>query len=89
MNSYLKSLLMTGVLFCVALCIAMEAPAQQISSFEALRKMADETGDERFQEGVRIIEESYQPTETKSYIRAEVKNEAGAWVAIPLGMTEC
>lgn len=33
---------MTGVLFCVALCIAMEAPAQQISSFEALRKMADE-----------------------------------------------
>lgn len=54
-----------------------------------LRKMADETGDERFQEGVRIIEESYQPTETKSYIRAEVKNEAGAWVAIPLGMTEC
>lgn len=30
-----------------------------------LRKMAEETGDERFIEGVQIIEESYQPTETK------------------------
>ena len=42
MNSYLKSLLMTGVLLCVALPAAIEAKAQQISSFEALRKMADE-----------------------------------------------
>ena len=30
-----------------------------------LRKMAEETGDVRFIEGVQIIEESYQPTETK------------------------
>lgn len=53
-----------------------------------LRKIAEETGDEHFIEGVRIIEESYQPTETKKYIRAEYKNEKGAWVAVPLGMTE-
>lgn len=53
-----------------------------------LRKMAEETGDERFIEGVQIIEESYQPTETKKYIRAEYKNEKGAWVNIPLGMTD-
>lgn len=53
-----------------------------------LRKMAMETGDERFIEGVQIIEESYQPTVSKSYIRAEYKNEKGAWVNIPLGMTE-
>lgn len=31
-----------------------------------LRKMAAETGDERFIEGVQIIEESYQPAPTKS-----------------------
>ena len=49
-----------------------------------LRKMAEETGIE----GVQIIEESYQPTETKKYIRAEYKNEKGAWVNIPLGMTD-
>lgn len=53
-----------------------------------LRKMADETGDERFQEGVRIIEESYQPTETKRYIRAEYKDEKGAWRSIPLSVTD-
>lgn len=53
-----------------------------------LRKMAEETGNERFIEGVQIIEESYQPTETKKYIRAEYKNEKGAWVNVPLGMTD-
>ena len=53
-----------------------------------LRKMAEETGNERFIEGVQIIDESYQPTATKKYIRAEYKNEKGAWVNIPLGMTD-
>ena len=53
-----------------------------------LRKVAMETGDDRFIEGVRIIEESYQPAVSKQFIRAEVKNDNGAWIAIPLGMTE-
>ncbi|MBD5225536.1 MAG: hypothetical protein HDS68_06180, partial [Bacteroidales bacterium] len=45
-------------------------------------------GDERFLEGVRIIEESYQPTISKRYIRAQYKNDKGAWCYIPLGMTD-
>lgn len=53
-----------------------------------LRKMAEETGDERFMEGVKIIEESYQPTVTKRYIRTERKNDRGAWMSIPLSMTD-
>ena len=53
-----------------------------------LRKIAEETGSERFMEGVQIIEEAYQPAISKQFIRAEVKNENGAWVCIPLGMTE-
>lgn len=53
-----------------------------------LRKMAEDTGDERFLEGVRIIEESYQPTATKTFIRAETKDEHGAWQSIPLSMTD-
>lgn len=53
-----------------------------------LRKVAMETGDDRFIEGVRIIEESYQPAISKQFIRAEIKNDNGAWIAIPLGMTE-
>lgn len=53
-----------------------------------LRKMAEDSGNDRFMEGVKIIEESYQPTVTKKYIRAEYKNEKGAWVIIPLSMTD-
>lgn len=53
-----------------------------------LRKTAEELGDKRILEGVQIIEESYQPAVSKQFIRAEVKNEFGAWVNVPLGMTE-
>lgn len=54
-----------------------------------LRQMAEKVEDERFLEGVRIIEESYQPTETKQFIRAEVKDEeTGAWRQIPLSVTD-
>lgn len=53
-----------------------------------LRKLAEESGNERFIEGVQIIEEAYQPAISKQFIRAEIKNDNGAWVSIPLGMTE-
>lgn len=53
-----------------------------------LRKVAMETGDERFMEGVRIIEESYQPEVSKQFIRAEIRDNNGMWKPIPLGMTE-
>ena len=54
-----------------------------------LRQMAEKVEDETFLEGVKIIEESYQPTETKQYIRAEWKDEKGAWHIIPLSVTDC
>lgn len=53
-----------------------------------LRKLAEESGNDRFMEGVRIIEEAYQPAVSKQYVRAEMKNENGMWITIPLGMTE-
>ena len=53
-----------------------------------LRKIAEETGDERFLEGVKIIEDAYSPAVSKTFIRAEIKDENGMWKAIPLGMTE-
>lgn len=53
-----------------------------------LRRTAEELGDKRILEGVQIIEESYQPAVSKQFIRAEVKDEIGAWVNVPLGMTE-
>lgn len=53
-----------------------------------LRKVAEDIGDARFMEGVRIIEESYQPEVSKQFIRAEMKDRNGMWRPIPLGMTE-
>lgn len=53
-----------------------------------LRKVAEDTGDARFMEGVRIIEESYQPEVSKQFIRAEIRDNNGMWKPIPLGMTE-
>lgn len=54
-----------------------------------LRKMAEDSGDEKFMEGVKIIEESYQPTTTKRFLRAEKRDLfTNKWVAIPLSVTE-
>lgn len=53
-----------------------------------LRKMAEDSGNEQFLEGVQIIEESYQPAISKKYIRAEYKDDNGQWRYIPLGMTD-
>lgn len=53
-----------------------------------LRKIAEESGNDRFIEGVKIIEEAYQPAVSKQYVRAEMKDEKGQWKVIPLGMTE-
>lgn len=53
-----------------------------------LRKIADDTGDEQFLRGVQIIEESYLPSVSRQYIKAEIKDDKGAWKSIPLGMTE-
>lgn len=54
-----------------------------------LRKMAEDSGDDQFLEGVKIIEESYQPSITRRYIRAQRKSpKTGAWVSIPLGITD-
>ena len=53
-----------------------------------LRKMAEDSGDERFLEGVRIIVEAYNPTVSKKFVRAQYKDEKGAWHYIPLSMTD-
>ncbi|SFL09592.1 Protein of unknown function [Porphyromonadaceae bacterium KH3CP3RA] len=53
-----------------------------------LRKMAEESRNEKFIDGVRIIEDAYRPAVSKTYVKAEYKNEQNEWVPIPLGMTE-
>ncbi|MCF0219102.1 MAG: DUF3164 family protein [Muribaculaceae bacterium] len=55
-----------------------------------LCKMAEESDDDQFKEGVRIIRESYRPTETRRYIRAQYRDETtrNAWRNIPLSITD-
>lgn len=53
-----------------------------------LRQMALDSGDELFLDGVKIIEQAYRPVQSKTFVRAEYKDEMGAWVGVPLGMTE-
>lgn len=67
-----------------------DAKTQQLKASRVLQldRLANESGNDLFVEGVRIIKDAYQPTESKRYVVAEVKNELGQWVNIPLGMTE-
>lgn len=53
-----------------------------------LRRIAEQSGSDRFMEGVKIIEDAWQPAVSKQYVRAEMKNEQGEWKPIALGMTE-
>lgn len=54
-----------------------------------LQKLADESDNDDFKEGVKIILESYQPTATRRYIRAQYRDKAtGGWRNIPLGITD-
>ena len=53
-----------------------------------LINMADRINNKKFKEGVKIIQESYNPTISKRYIRCEKKDTGDKWVAVPLGITE-
>lgn len=52
-----------------------------------LRQLADKRQDTRLLEGVKIIEESYQPYTSKTFVSAQRKGATG-WETIPLNMTE-
>lgn len=55
-----------------------------------LEKMAQECGDEKFIEGMRIIRDAYRPITTKQFVKVEVKDEkTNEWVAVSLNMTNC
>lgn len=53
-----------------------------------LQQLAEKSGDEKFIAGVKIIRDAYAPIESKTFIKAEFKDETGAWKNLPLGMTE-
>lgn len=64
---------------------------QQLKASRVLQldRLAQESGNDQFIEGVSIIKAAYRPEESKRYIVAEIKNpETNKWEPIPLGMTE-
>lgn len=61
--------------------------ALQPSRVIQLRQLAERRKDDVLLEGVKIIEESYQPYASRTFVQAQVK-EATGWATIPLNMTE-
>lgn len=68
--------------------------ALKASRVVRLHKLAEESGSPRFIEGVRIIEGSYRPNVSRTYIRCEVRRidpetqVVKDWETLPLGITE-
>ena len=53
-----------------------------------LGQLADKSGNEEFQEGMRIIRESYRPTRSKLFIRCSIKEPEKEWADLGLGIGE-
>ena len=53
-----------------------------------LDRLAAELNNDRLDEGIAIIKEAHIPSLSRTYIRAECRDEKGAWRPIPLGITE-
>lgn len=53
-----------------------------------LRKIAEEVGDQQFLRGVQIIQDSYQPEISRSFVRLEVKDPSTqTWTIVPLNIS--
>lgn len=93
-NEYLDSLADGGesaaqaVKICRSLMAKDKKGNLKPSKILTLRKHALESGNVRFIEGVDVIMNAYKPVPSKQYIKAEYKNAQGAWISVPLGMTE-
>ena len=53
-----------------------------------LGQLAEKSGNEDFQEGMRIIREAYRPTRSKLFIRCSVKEPEKEWQDLGLGISE-
>lgn len=54
-----------------------------------LRRYAEESGNEDFLSGVELIEDSYQPSATKMYVRVQERSDrSGEWASVPLSVTD-
>lgn len=55
-----------------------------------LEKMANDSKNETFIEGMRIIRDAYNPIKTKQFLKVQVKDaETNEWKSVSLNMTDC
>lgn len=80
----------TGALVSAVLRLLSRNKSGQIKASRVLqlRRLAEESGSEQFLDGVKLIEESYHPQVSKSFIRIEAKaSDTGEWQNIPLSLS--
>lgn len=80
----------TGALVSAVLRLLSRNKSGQIKASRVLqlRRLAEESGSEQFLNGVKLIEESYHPQVSKSFIRIEAKSsDTGEWQNIPLSLS--
>lgn len=80
----------TGALVSAVLRLLSRNKAGQIKASRVLqlRRLAEESGSEQFLNGVKLIEESYHPQVSKSFVRMEAKDaDTGEWKNIPLSLS--
>ena len=53
-----------------------------------LGQIAEKSGNEEFQEGMRIIREAYRPTRSKLFVRCSLREKDQEWKDLPLGIGE-
>lgn len=54
-----------------------------------LQRMANDSKNETFIEGMRIISDAYSPTKSKHFVKVEIKGEHNEWVTVSTNMTDC
>lgn len=55
-----------------------------------LDKIAQESGNDTFIDGMRVIRDAYKPIQSKQFVKVEVKHpETNEWVNIEMNMTNC
>lgn len=58
------------------------------SRIMSLYKLAQESGNACFIEGVKMIQDAYHPQRSKTFIRIQVRDEKGEYRYIPLSLTD-
>ena len=54
-----------------------------------LQRMANDSKNETFIEGMRIISDAYSPTKSKQFVKVEIKGEHNEWVTVSTNLTDC